>query len=247
MRIGAEIRADVRVNGEPIGGASPQDALFNDIVNEVATDSLYISKVDKIVLVDSGGTERDSTTTLDYTDRTTESPPKVEIHGTIDITADYTVAKIRLYAGTKLYFETSWSRAVQNGDKVDVTVTVQVSGSGSVSGTTTGSLAGAGFAIHICKALIGASEREQIGFARAVLLTADNVELYNQPLSRTADTANNQATGDTGMQSPSAEGDAVTLQFRNSGGYAVAVFSLDTAVSITTETQVRVQFTFSVS
>jgi len=244
VEVGVKITAIVEVNGERLPPRSPTSMLRLDVLNEVGTNDLYVSKIDKIVLVDSAGAERDYTTSLTYTDQTTSSPPQVVIEGTINITANYTVSAIRLYAGTKRYFETAWSKSVASGDQVYVKVTIQVSGSGSLSGTTTAAAFYALFPRNICWAFIGAS-RDQIGFYDAVLVDEYGTVLWRGTFVRSIDTANYRVTGDTGAVSPSAEGTAVYLIFRNSAGREMCRFDLSTALSVTVNTRFQVTFTFT--
>jgi len=254
MEFKTRIYGEVVINGKKVGHSSPQDPLLNDIVNEVGTDDFYISKIDKIVLVDSAGNERNSTTSLDYTDNTGASTPSVKIHGVISITANYTVSAVRLYAGTKLYFETSWSKAVESGDKVDITVTITMEVTGSLSGTVTGSLGSAtGLITNVLKALIGVA-RDQVGFhyayIRGTIEEAGqiiDVDIAQVAMSRTVDTAANKVTGDSGVFTPSQTGDASTLSFLNSGGIAMVIFPFDTPVPITPDIQLQVTFEFTVS
>ena len=238
------------INGEEAGHASPQDPLLNDIVNEVGSDDLYISQITKIVLVDSGGSERDSTESLEYTDNTGASPPEVVIHGVIDITANYTIASVRLYAGTKLYFETAWSKAVEAGDKVDITVTIRMEVTGSLSGTTTGSLGSAeGLIKNVLKALIGVT-RNQVGFHFGRItgvVDTTIVEIVKAVMSRTVDLANNKVSGDSGLVTPAQAGDGVALEFLNVDDNLMASFSFDASVPITSEVQLQITFEFTVS
>mgnify|MGYP000285863818 CR=1 FL=1 len=246
----SRIYGDVEINGEKVGHSSPQDPLLNDIVNEVGSDTTYISKITKIVLVDSGGTERDSTESLDYTDNTGASPPEVAVHGVIDITENYTVASVRLYAGTKLYFETAWSKAVEAGDKVEVTVTIRMEVTGSLSGTTTGSLGSAeGLIKNVLKALIGVT-RNQVGFHFGRItgvVDTTIVELVKAEMSRTVDLANNKVTGDSGLITPAQAGDGIALEFLNVNNNLMASFSFDASVPITSEVQLQITFEFTVS
>ncbi|MEM4846749.1 MAG: hypothetical protein QW794_03205 [Thermosphaera sp.] len=87
----------------------------------------------KIVLVDTGGAERDYTTTLQFSTGAT-----LTVQGTITATASYTIARVRLYSGANLYFDTpvSEQKAVSPGDTVTATVTITLSGSGSLTGYT---------------------------------------------------------------------------------------------------------------
>jgi len=242
--IGVKITGTMEVNGERVPLESPSSALRLDILNEVGTNDLYISKIDKIVLVDNTGAERDYTTSLTYTDSTGSRPPYVIIEATINITADYTVSKIRLYAGTKLYFETSWSKLVSSGDQVYVKATIQVSASGSLSGTTTAIEFQGFYAVDICKALIGAS-RNQIGFAYATLRSPAGAVLWAAGFSRSVDTTNYRVTGDTGVVAPGQEGTGVVLFFHNSSGTLMCRFDLASPLNVTANTRFRVTFTFT--
>jgi len=244
MELGVKITGELKVNGETVGFSSPTTTLRADIVNEVGSNSTYISKIDKIVLVDSNGNERDYTTSLSYTDHTPLASPSVDISGTINITASYNVAYIRLYAGTKKYFEYGWSRSVYSGDQVLVQVTITVSASGSLSGTTTNSGFSPSYNFEIARALIG-SNRQQIGFYGMQLLDSNNNILVIGFFSNTIDTTNMKVTGDTGTVAPSKTGSAVLLLFLNSNGVSMVSFSLASSISLTPNTLVQVTFTFT--
>jgi hypothetical protein len=94
-------------------------------------DGTQLSKITKIVLVDTGGTERDSTTSLSYS----VSGNELTIACTISVTASYTIARVRSYADTYLYFDTTVSPqiSVSSGDIVTVTLKITA----SISGTLT--------------------------------------------------------------------------------------------------------------
>jgi len=244
MEIGVKITGELKVNGEVAGFSSPTTTLRADIVNEVGSDAGYISKIDKIVLVDSNGSERDYTTSLSYTDNTDQSPPKVVISGTINITAGYNVVWIRLYAGSKKYFEYGWSRTVYVGDQVLVQVTVTVTSSGSLSGTTGATSFVENYSANICKALIGAS-RQQIGFHHAILLNVNFVRIWEAGFSRNVDTVNMKVTGDTGAVAPRQSDYAIYLQFLNAVEFPMVYFNLSSTISLTSNTLVQVTFTFT--
>jgi ribosome-associated toxin RatA of RatAB toxin-antitoxin module len=241
--IGIRIKGELKVNDIPVGETSPQDPLFDDIVNEVGSNTTYVSKIDKIVLVDNTGAERDSVTSLTYS---TPAGNQAQITGTISITAGYTVSYVRAYSGTKKYFETSWSRSVASGDKVDVTLTITTNVSGSISGSTTGGISSETVSSEITKAFCGYT-RNQIGLLTAKVYDSTGTLLGTFTFSRTIDTVNNKVTGDTGVASPSATGSAVSMQYLNSGGTVLISWSFNTAVSIDVNTRLRIQYTYSVS
>ena len=102
---------------------------------EHIADALYngtnLAALSKIVLVDSAGAEKDYTTNLTFTVGDT-----LKIEGTISVTASYTVAYIRTYAGTNKYFESSVNFSVAGGDQVQITITISLTASGSLTGAT---------------------------------------------------------------------------------------------------------------
>jgi len=127
-----DVKGQVKVGAQvaDIKHGSPTTTLRKDIISGFYNGS-GLSKIDKIVLVDTGGTERNSSTSLSYS----VSGNKLTITCTISITANYTIDKIRAYSGSKLYFETDVSNvSVYSGDKANVTLTITVNVSGSLSG-----------------------------------------------------------------------------------------------------------------
>jgi hypothetical protein len=98
-------------------------------------DALYsganLGTVSKIVLVDDGGNEQDYTTELTYSVGNT-----LTIQGTITASRDYNVVKVRTYKGNDLYFESSVSFSVVTNDRIQITITVSMSVSGSLTGGT---------------------------------------------------------------------------------------------------------------
>lgn len=243
--VGVKIRATMRINGSKELHASPQDALFDDICNEVGSDTTYISSLSKIVLVDSGGTERDYTTTLSFS-QPAENQLKVEC--SISITASYTVSYVRAYAGTKKYFETSWSKSVSSGDVVNITLTITVSTSGSLSGSTTGSITVNNMSSNIAKAL-GGITRDQIGLKTVKVLSTQVTEMLSATFTRTIDLPNNRVTGDTGTVSPSSAGYAKYMVYQNSAGTGILGWTFDTTVDIPSiaTTRLKITYTFTVS
>jgi len=127
-----DVRGHVEV-GDRIGKVlhgSPTEQIRKDIISGFYNGT-GLSKIDKIVLVDTGGSERDSTTSLSYS----VSGNKLTITCTISITASYTIDRVRAYSGTKLYFDTNVTNVtVYSGDKANVTLTITVNVSGSLSG-----------------------------------------------------------------------------------------------------------------
>jgi hypothetical protein len=94
-------------------------------------DGTSLKRIDRIVLVDTAGNERDSTTNLNYSRHIN----KLTITCSITATASYTIARVRAYAGTDLYFDTIPDQQVPVGAgfRVDVTLEIVANMSGSVT------------------------------------------------------------------------------------------------------------------
>jgi len=114
---------------------SPTTTLRQHVIKALY-DGTTLGVIDKLVLVDTTDVERDYTTTLGRS----ISANQLTITATISITASYSIAKVRSYVGTVLYFETALASAipVNSGDTVSVTLTITVSISGNLTyGTST--------------------------------------------------------------------------------------------------------------
>jgi hypothetical protein len=125
-------RAEVEVSEKIISGSGSPTSTFKNDVALAVYNGTGLSKLDKIVLVDSAGAERDYSTSLTFS----TSVDTITVNCTISITASYSIAKVRVYSGTKLYFETALSTAVSvnAGDTVAVTWSMTVNMSGTLSG-----------------------------------------------------------------------------------------------------------------
>lgn len=126
------IKFDVSGNVSVLGESSntPTTTVRQHTIRAIH-DGTLLGRIDKLTLVDSGGTERDSTTTLSYS----IVGGSLQISGNISVTADYTIAAIRSYKGADAYFTTSVTpTSVRSGDTVVATLTITFSMSGSMSG-----------------------------------------------------------------------------------------------------------------
>jgi hypothetical protein len=98
-------------------------------------DSLYsgtnLGTISKIVLVDDSNNEQDYTTELIYSVGDT-----LTIQGTITASRSYNVVKVRTYKGNDLYFESNVNFSVVTNDRIQITITVSMSVSGSLTGGT---------------------------------------------------------------------------------------------------------------
>jgi len=118
------------LGGSVVLSGSPTTTFKNDFA-QALYNGTGLSAINKLVLVDTGGTERDYTTSLTFN----IVGDSLQVQGSISITASYTIAKVRLYSGTKLYFDTSVSeqKSVSSGDTVVATVSITYSLSGTLS------------------------------------------------------------------------------------------------------------------
>jgi hypothetical protein len=153
-------KPDINVNGE-VSVKSVKSALHGSPTTTLRQhlirclyDGTTLGAIDKIVLVDDTDTERDYTTTLGYS----VSANQLTITASISITASYSIAKVRSYRGTTLYFETALASPipVNNGDTVSVTLTITVNISGSLTyGTSSFPLAMGVFGNRVARVLGG--------------------------------------------------------------------------------------------
>jgi hypothetical protein len=109
---------------------SPTDTLKTDYATALYNGT-GLTAIDRLVLVDTGGTERDYTTSLTFN----VVGGSLQVQGSISITASYTIAKVRAYSGTKLYLDTAVSeqKTVSSGDTVVATLSFTYDYSGSLS------------------------------------------------------------------------------------------------------------------
>ena len=223
-RSSLRVRALAVVNGKPVGYNSPTETLKDDIVTEGGTCIAHVTYIDKICLVDDAGTERDCTTQLNYEDRT---PDYVLVKGSIQATAAYTVAKIRAYSGDKLYFETDYSVALNEGDVLDVTYQISATMTCSLSGSVTQQSCNPnGYVSLLLKKLIGAAGNN-------LCLKKANLRFYSEAegqyviglsidLSLSYDTAQNKVTG-SGSGTSTTEFNAEYLEYQNNESPALTM------------------------
>ena len=131
MSLGFNVSGEIKLGEKSSQLKGSPTATVRKHVIRALYDGTGLKKIDKIVLVDTAGVERDSTTSLSYSTYINE----LTITCSITATANYTVAKVRAYAGTDLYFETTPSeqKSVGAGYKVDVELKIVASMSGSVT------------------------------------------------------------------------------------------------------------------
>jgi len=148
MEVKIDSKCDVFFESKHLSAhASPTTTLKTDLVLSFGGDTAKPLVVNKCVLVDTGGSERDSATVSSTAWTFTDGANYSEAVQTVEvtITANYTIAKVRLYAGTTLYFEYTLPStiSVTSGSKVRVTMTIRVTG--TLSHTAGGTLVEIGF------------------------------------------------------------------------------------------------------
>ena len=135
------ITAEVRIN-DVISRASPTTTLRADLTRDLGGVA-SVSTIDKVVLVDNANNERDNAciSTDEWSGQAITDGYQYSCTKEILVTENYNIAKIRLYAGTKLYFEYTLSTQyqVKTGAKVILTITIKCTFTwthgGSVSAT----------------------------------------------------------------------------------------------------------------
>jgi hypothetical protein len=125
--IGLDVKG--KIGEVPLKG-TPTTTVRQHVVRALF-DGTLLKRIDRIVLVDVNGNERDSTTNLNYNRHIN----KLTITCSITATGNYVIARVRAYAGADLYFETTLDQQVPVGAgyRVDVTLEITVNMSGSVT------------------------------------------------------------------------------------------------------------------
>jgi hypothetical protein len=126
-----KVGGSLEVKGEVVRlSGSPTGVLRTDYATALYSGT-GLTAIDKLVLVDTAGTERDYTTSLTFN----VVGGSLQIQGSISITASYTIAKVRAYSGTKMYLDTAVTeqKSVSSGDTVVATLSFTYDYSGSLS------------------------------------------------------------------------------------------------------------------
>jgi hypothetical protein len=143
--IGFDVRGELGIGDTKSSlHGSPTTTVRQHVISALANGT-NLGTINKIVLVDTGGTERDSTTSLNYSISYTTNQATLTITCSISITASYTISKVRSYSGTNLYFETSLSTSISvgSGDTANVTLNITISFSGTLTYGSISASAGA--------------------------------------------------------------------------------------------------------
>ncbi|MCC6057029.1 MAG: hypothetical protein LM583_10175 [Desulfurococcaceae archaeon] len=185
-------------------------------------DGTLLSRIDKIVLVDSAGTERDYTTSLSYSISTGTNQATLTITCTISITAAYTVAKVRAYSGTNLYFDTALSTtiSVNAGDSASVTLSITISFSGTLTYGTISASASATYPSYticyrIAQVLSGGISTSYISVANVIFRL-----YYYGTIQETSKTI-------ASIETLSADGLSVTISCSWQADYDYEIFAID--------------------
>jgi len=175
-----ESTLEVKVNDELI--AQRHNTPTTTLLTHLA-DALYggtnLGAVTKIVLVDDGGNEQDYTTTLTF-----NVGDALAIQGTITASKSYNVVKVRTYKDNDLYFESSVSFSVISGDIIQITITVSMTVSGSLTG---GTFVLRYFKTYVFQVLAGQLAVSQLNIDQVVfsITNLDTNEQYNITLTPT--------------------------------------------------------------
>jgi len=169
LDLGLDVKGLVELNGEgSLLRGSPTTTLRQHVIRALY-DGTLLSRITRIVLVDTGGAERDGTTSLSYS----VSDNQLTVTCSVTATASYTIGKVRAYAGTSLYFETTPSTqpTVASGDVVNITLTVTVSISGTLTyAGTSYSMTMVNLGNLVCSVLAGAKAAGDLKIAGIVFV-----------------------------------------------------------------------------
>jgi hypothetical protein len=143
-------------NVKEVAHASPTTQVRLDLMSSFAGDTTKPATLSKVVLVDTGGTERDSATisTTDWSTTSITNGYRATCTKTISITGNYSIAKVRLYGGTTLYFEYTLASAIAVTSGSVVYVTIQIDAVWSISHTSGGTLVSASVDVNFGKSVI---------------------------------------------------------------------------------------------
>jgi hypothetical protein len=163
------VNGELTVNSNTVMLHGSPTTVVRQHVIRALYDGTQLSKITKIVLVDTGGTERDSTTSLSYS----VSGNELTISCSISATASYTVARARSYAGTNLYFDTTVSPqvTVSSGDVVTITLKITISISGTLTyGTASYSMTMVDFGNIVVSVLAGTKSASDLNISAVVFV-----------------------------------------------------------------------------
>jgi len=239
------VDAEARVNSA-VGHSSPSDQLRLAILQELAAGSntAAINNITKLVLVDDANNERDSCTSPNYTDNSGNSSDRnVVISCIITATASYTVARVRAYSGSVLYFDAALATSVSvtAGQNVNTSMTIRIAVVANASGATTGAGRNADtLIINILKAFIAAT-RTSVNILQIALVDNAGTEQVVVTPTWSIDSTNKRAT-----YSFSTSGKSYTLQsIRYKKDTLVLVEQLLNPLSISASDTLQVQITIS--
>jgi len=126
----------MRIN---VSGLANKTPLHGSPTQQLKIDILYalyqgvnLSAIDKLVIVDDTGAERDYSADLMFYPET----PTLRIVASIQASESYTAQKVRAYSGDKVYFETALEQArpLTPSDILNVTLNINFSLTGQAEG-----------------------------------------------------------------------------------------------------------------
>jgi hypothetical protein len=139
-----------------VAHASPTTQVRLDLMSSFAGDTTKPTTLSKVILVDTGGAERDSATisTTDWSTTSITNGYRATCTKTINITANYSIAKVRLYGDTTLYFEYTLPSAIAVTSGSVVYVTITIDATWSISHTSGGTLVSANVTTYFGRTVI---------------------------------------------------------------------------------------------
>jgi hypothetical protein len=243
--VNVRLDAVVGLNSE-VAHASPTDTLKSDVITALLSDSSVLTGIDKLVVVDSGGVERDSVTvaTADFQPVT----GGYKVSKQFKASASYTAAKVRAYSGTKLYFEGSLPSPVSVVANATYTLTFTFTVSLSISvfqSPSTVQSTGENISVVIARRLIGEyadsyGNQYNLVVDKVWYMTPDGAIIMEVPLTRDLST---KTFGHPARAFPSS---TVLGKIQVNCVYEVAGFYIVIApINVTTADTISMSFTVS--
>jgi hypothetical protein len=202
----------VKINNEEIRQHNTPTSTLLQHIADALYNGTNLTALDKIVLVDPSGVEKDYTTNLTFTVGDT-----LQVSGTINVTESYSVAYIRTYGGGNKYFESAVSFSVNPGDQVQITITISLTLSGSLSGA---SFSDINLKSFIFKVLANQMSRTQLSIVYVVFnvtnLNTNETADYQQSVSKSKPASNKVSF--SGSYTPSYDWALNYVKVKASGG-----------------------------
>lgn len=142
MNIGVGARLQINGGSFAVETHGSPTATLRKFVIDALQSGANLSKVGKVVLVDTQGFERDYTTSLNISMPPSNQPQNnFTISCSISSTAEYDIARVRIYdVNGNMYFDITLSspQRITSGSSVSITITITITTDVSLTGELSG-------------------------------------------------------------------------------------------------------------